>query len=100
MTNYEKLTNRTLRQPVNTLSGGERQILAILCAIARRPKLLLLDEASEGLAGPIAARPGNQLRAQGARGVGTLVTDWLGGQLAAVADRVLQLSNGRFERVR
>ena len=38
------------RQPVNRLSGGQRQMVALAVAIARQPKILMLDEPSLGLA--------------------------------------------------
>ena len=44
------------RQPAGSLSGGERQMLAISIALVKRPRLLLLDEPSLGLAPVLVTR--------------------------------------------
>ena len=49
MAYFPRLGER-LRQPSNSLSGGEQQMLAIGRALMARPKLLILDEPSNGLA--------------------------------------------------
>ena len=79
----------------NQLSGGEQQMLAIARALMTNPRLLILDEATEGLAPRIRAdiyRSIEQLKAQG---LSILVIDKDVKALTRVADRHYVLEKGR-----
>jgi branched-chain amino acid transport system ATP-binding protein len=82
-------------QSAATLSGGEQQMLAIGRALMTNPRLLLLDEATEGLA-PVVRREiwaaiGNLKRDSG---LAILVVDKPLKELARVADRAVILEKG------
>jgi len=79
----------------NQLSGGEQQMLAVGRALMTNPKLLILDEATEGLAPLIRAdiyRSIGQLKSEG---LSILVIDKDVRLLTAVADRHFVLEKGR-----
>ncbi|WP_432982874.1 ATP-binding cassette domain-containing protein [Dactylosporangium sp. CA-233914] len=84
-------------QRVDTLSGGERQILAVACAAARHPRVLLLDECTEGMAPSVIATVRQLIRALAATGTAVLFTDSPDGPLLDTADRVLRLRHGHIE---
>jgi branched-chain amino acid transport system ATP-binding protein len=78
----------------NQLSGGEQQMLAIARALSTQPRLLVLDEATEGLAPLVREeiwRCLAQLRSQGQT---TLVVDKYVDRLLTLADRHLILERG------
>lgn len=79
----------------NLLSGGEQQMLAIGRALMTNPKLLILDEATEGLAPLIRTEIWNSLEALKAQGLSILVIDKNVKDLARIADRHHLVEKGR-----
>jgi branched-chain amino acid transport system ATP-binding protein len=79
----------------NQLSGGEQQMLAIGRALMTNPRLLILDEATEGLAPLIRAEIWRCLASLKASGLSILVIDKNVGALLRVADRHFLIERGR-----
>jgi len=79
----------------NQLSGGEQQMLAIGRALMTNPKLLILDEATEGLAPLIRDEIWNCLSMLKARGQSVLVIDKNVENLSRIADRHYIIERGR-----
>jgi branched-chain amino acid transport system ATP-binding protein len=79
----------------NQLSGGEQQMLAIGRALMTNPRLLILDEATEGLAPLIREEIWNCLSMLKARGQSVLVIDKNVEHLARIADRHYIIERGR-----
>ena len=78
------------------MSGGEQQMLAVARTLAARPRLVLLDEPSEGIAPIIVARLAEAVRAMKQQGVAVLLSEQNPRFVAAVADRALLLERGRL----
>jgi len=81
-------------QYANTLSGGEQQMLAIGRALMTNPSLLILDEATEGLAPVIRQDIWSAIRTLKAAGQSILVVDKTLSELLPVADRCFVLEKG------
>ena len=79
----------------NLLSGGEQQMLAIGRALMTNPRLLILDEATEGLAPLIRAEIWRCLKQLKADGQAILVIDKNVAALTAIADRHYLIERGR-----
>jgi branched-chain amino acid transport system ATP-binding protein len=79
----------------NQLSGGEQQMLAIARALMTNPKLLILDEATEGLAPLIRAEIWACLARLKAEGLSILLIDKNVEALTKVADRHFIIERGR-----
>lgn len=86
-------------QAAGTLSGGEQQMLAIARSLMSRPKLLLLDEPSLGLAPKIVVRIFDFIGQLKAEGLTLLVVEQNARQVLRFADRVYVMSSGalRFD---
>jgi len=81
-----------------TLSGGERQILAMAMALMVEPRLLLLDEPSAGLAPLAAERLFESIERVNREGVAIAMVEQNANEALAIADRAYILVDGRNHR--
>jgi branched-chain amino acid transport system ATP-binding protein len=92
---FPRLAER-LRHGGQQLSGGEQQMLAIGRALMTNPRLLILDEATEGLAPLVVAEIWRVISAIRASGIGTLIVDRNARAVLAHTDRALVMEKGRI----
>jgi branched-chain amino acid transport system ATP-binding protein len=85
----ERLGNRG-----DQLSGGEQQMLAIGRALVTNPRLLILDEATEGLAPIVRDEIWKTIRLIRATGMATLIVDKTVSVVTEIADRIVILVKG------
>jgi branched-chain amino acid transport system ATP-binding protein len=91
---FPRLSERA-GQAAGSLSGGEQQMLAIGRALMGNPRVLLMDEPSEGLAPLIVAEVGRTIARLKADGQSILLVEQNTRLAFALADKVVMLNTGR-----
>ncbi len=92
---FPRLRER-LHQRAGLLSGGEQQMLAIARALMSRPRILLLDEPSLGLAPKVIAELFASMVDMRRSGMTLLLVDQMAGLALALADRAYVMEGGRI----
>jgi branched-chain amino acid transport system ATP-binding protein len=86
---------KLLKRRAGTLSGGEKQMLALANGLMTSPRLLLLDEPSLGLAPPLVAEALQRIRTISQdKGVTVLIVEQKVREVLKIAHRVYVLRNG------
>lgn len=91
---FPRLRER-MKQQAGTLSGGEQQMLAIAIALMTRPKLLLLDEPSLGLAPNIVLEVFELIKEINKQGMTVLLIEQNANMALKISNRAYVLENGK-----
>lgn len=85
-----------LRQPAGTLSGGEQQMLAIARCLLMRPKLIILDEPTEGIMPKLVAQIRHEIADIAKRGISVLLVEQNLRTALRLADRIYFMERGQI----
>jgi branched-chain amino acid transport system ATP-binding protein len=88
------LLHERRHQRADTLSGGEQQMLAISRGLMSRPKMLLMDEPSMGLAPLLVRQVAQTILDLNAQGVTVLLVEQMASMALAVSARAYVIQNG------
>ena len=91
---FPRLRER-LNQQAGTLSGGEQQMLATARALCLRPRVLLLDEPTEGLQPSMIEQIRQVIVRMKAEGVAVILVEQRIDAVLSIADKVTFIENGR-----
>lgn len=94
-----ELLKPLLKRSAAKLSGGERQLMVLVCAMQNKPEMLLLDEPFTGLAGRNIELVKEQLAAIHKRGVTMLMVEHRIKETLPLADKVYGLKLGTISEV-
>jgi len=86
-----------LSQAAGTLSGGEQQMLAVARALCAQPKVLLLDEPSEGLIPAVTHKILDTVAALRESGVAILLVEQQVKSALRICDRIALIENGTIQ---
>lgn len=84
------------RQSASNLSGGQKQMVAMAQAFVAKPRFMIVDELSLGLAPAVVKRLAEALKIAAARGIGVLLIEQFANLALDLADQALVLERGRL----
>ncbi|MDK4703415.1 ABC transporter ATP-binding protein [Rhizobium sp. CNPSo 4062] len=84
------------RQSASDLSGGQKQMVAMAQAFIAKPRFMMVDELSLGLAPAVVKRLAEALKIAAARGIGVLLIEQFANLALDLADQALVLERGRL----